>query len=69
MNLRAQAGDMIYAGDFVAHWMQTLLYYEAPAWVFTLCYTLFGLSVAASWMCVRPRPIHRAATRLNQRCN
>ena len=55
MHLRAQAGDATYEGAFVAHWLHQLLYYEAPPWVFTVCYTVFGLAVAASWWKVRPR--------------
>ena len=56
MALRAKAGDATYAGTFVAHWLQTILYYQAPNWVFALVYTIFGLLVAASWIWVRPRP-------------
>jgi len=33
------------------------LYFQAPAWVFAVCYTVFGAIVAASWIWVRPRPI------------
>jgi hypothetical protein len=54
--LRRQAGDAVYTGSFVAHWLGVLLYYEAPWWVFTLCYTVFGLAVVGSWFFVRPRP-------------
>lgn len=55
MALREKAGDTTYAGSFIQHWLHELLYYEAPAWVFTLAYTAFGLLVAASWYFVRPR--------------
>lgn len=55
MNLRARAGDATYDGAFIAHWLQTLLYYEAPAWIFTLIYTGFALLVCASWWWVPPR--------------
>jgi len=56
MHLRRQAGAADYPGSFVAHWLGTLLYYEAPAWVFVAAYTGFGLLVAASWYWLRPRP-------------
>ena len=59
MALRARAGNAVYTGGFVAHWMKTLLYYEAPLWVFAICYTTFGLLVVASWIIVRPRPLVR----------
>ena len=56
MALRERAGDIAYSGSFIAHWLQAILYYEAPAWVFTVGYTLFGAVVVASWYWVRPRP-------------
>jgi polyferredoxin len=55
MSLRERAGQAVYEGSFMAHWLQRLLYYDAPPWVFVLGYTLFGLAVAASWFAVRPR--------------
>ena len=55
MTLRARAGDATYTGSFIAHWLESLLYYQAPAWVFAVCYTGFGLLVIASWFWVRPR--------------
>lgn len=57
MWLRARAGDAVYPGSFIAHWVEEILYYDAPAWVFTLCYTVFGLLVLASWVWIRPHPI------------
>jgi len=59
MALRSRGGDAVYSGGFIAHWMETLLYYEAPLWAFTVCYTAFGLLVVASWIIVRPRPLAR----------
>jgi multisubunit Na+/H+ antiporter MnhB subunit len=55
MELRDKAGDVTYPGSFVAHWLETLLYYRAPEWVFILLYTLFGALVVGSWFWVRPR--------------
>ncbi len=55
MELRNRAGDVTYPGSFVAHWLETLLYYRAPEWVFILLYTLFGALVVGSWFWVRPR--------------
>ncbi|MDJ0941467.1 MAG: DUF2784 domain-containing protein [Woeseiaceae bacterium] len=55
MQLRAKAGDSTYTGSFIAHWLGELLYYQAPAWVFALAYTCFGLLVLATWFWVRPR--------------
>ena len=55
MALRERGGEAVYAGTFISHWLQTLLYYRAPAWVFAVCYTGFALLVAASWALVPPR--------------
>ena len=49
MWLRARAQEATYDGSFVEHWLQALLFWQAPAWVFTAVYTLFGLAVAATW--------------------
>lgn len=57
--LRAKAGDATYTGGFIAHWLDTILYYSAPEWVFTACYTAFGAVVLASWFWVRPRAFRR----------
>lgn len=55
MWLREQAGAATYSGSFIGYWLQTLLYWDAPAWVFILVYTLFGLAVVASWWYYPPR--------------
>jgi hypothetical protein len=55
MVLRSRAGDTTYGGSFIAHWLDALLYYQAPAWVFAVCYTVFGALVIAGWFWVRPR--------------
>lgn len=55
MWLRAQAGAAVYSGGFIEHWLQRLLYYDAPPWVFVLAYSLFGLLVLASWLVYPPR--------------
>ena len=55
MALRAKAGEAGYEGSFIQHWLQSILYYSAPDWVFILAYTVFGALVLASWFVVRPR--------------
>mgnify|MGYP003381682047 FL=1 len=47
--LRQQAGEAAYSTSFIEHWVQRLLYYQAPLWAFTLVYTAFGMLVAAAW--------------------
>ena len=49
MALRSRAHETTYEGSFVEHWLQALLFWQAPAWVFTAVYSLFGLSVLATW--------------------
>lgn len=56
MTLRERAGEAVYAGTFISHWLEAFLYYSAPPWVFVVCYTSFGLLVLGSWIWVRPRP-------------
>jgi polyferredoxin len=59
MWLRAKAAAPIYAGSFIEHWLQRLLYYDAPAWMFTVGYSLFGLLVLATWWYFPPTPRKR----------
>ena len=56
MWLRAQARAATYTGSFIEHWLQRLLYYDAPGWVFTLAYSVFGLAVVVAWWVYPPRP-------------
>jgi hypothetical protein len=53
--LRVQAGSAAYSKSFVETWVQRVIFYEAPTWVFTLVYTVFGLLVLASWWWFPPR--------------
>lgn len=59
MQLRSKSGQAGYDGSFIAHWLNQLLYYQAPAWVFVVCYTVFAGLVVASWFWVRPRAFAR----------
>lgn len=55
MWLRVQARAGTYRGSFIEHWLQRLLYYEAPQWVFVAAYTVFGVAVLATWWLFPPR--------------
>jgi len=59
MALREKAGDAVYPGTFISHWIETILYFSAPAWVFVLCYSAFGLLVVVAWFWVRPHEFRR----------
>jgi hypothetical protein len=54
--LRVQGGEAAYGASFIEHWVQGILFYEAPFWAFTLAYSLFGALVAAAWRYFPPEP-------------
>jgi hypothetical protein len=47
--LRVKAGSPSYTTSFIEHWVQSIIFYEAPAWIFTVAYTVFGLLVVIAW--------------------
>jgi hypothetical protein len=53
--LRRQAGQQSYPGDFIGYWAHELLFFDAEPWVFTLAYTLFGLLVLGTFVLAPPR--------------
>ena len=67
MWLRAQAGAPTYGGGFIEHWLQRVLYYDAPPWVFVLAYSVFGLLVLASWWVFPPDGKGRGSRRSSER--
>lgn len=62
MALRERAGDAVYSGSFISHWLESILYFQAPLWVFTVCYTVFAVVVVTSWFWVRPRRFTKRST-------
>ena len=58
-NLREKAGEATYAGSFIQHWLHKLIFYQAEAWVFTLCYTIFGALVVLAWYLAPPSSLPR----------
>ncbi len=46
---RTQAGASSYSNSFIQHWLQRIIFFEAPIWLFALAYTVFGLLVIAVW--------------------
>jgi hypothetical protein len=59
MWLRSRAGGATYAGGFIEHWFQRLLFYEAPPWIFVVAYSAFGAAVLASWWYWPPDSLRR----------
>ena len=57
--LRAQAGQSPSDVDFIQYWLQRILFYEGPPWVFTLAYSVFGALVAATCWYFPPARTHR----------
>jgi hypothetical protein len=55
MWLRSKARDTTYDGSFIEHWLQALLFWHAPPWVFTVAYTAFALAVVVVWWRYPPR--------------
>lgn len=54
-HLRLRSGEGGMGPSFIGHWMQRLLYYDAPPWVFMVCYSLFGAAVVWAWVRYPPR--------------
>jgi len=47
---RVRAGEPAYSRDFIGYWLDWLIYYSAPDWVFTAVYLTFGaLVLLALW--------------------
>ena len=53
--LRMRAGVRTYSESFIQHWVQRVLYYDVPFWVFTVTYTAFGVMVCIAWWYFPPR--------------
>lgn len=52
--LRQAAGQRGYAAGCIAHWIQPLIFFDFPPWVFTVGYVLFALIVAAVFLLAPP---------------
>ena len=53
-SLRRRAGDVVYSGSFIEHWLSRLIFFEAPWWMFVAAYTAFALLVLLTWHWVPP---------------
>jgi Protein of Unknown function (DUF2784) len=57
--LRAKGGEAGYSRDFIGYWLDSLIFYQAPPWVFTTTYLTFGALVLLAFWFV---PIHWPST-------
>ena len=55
LELRYETGGPATSGGFIAHWLHRIIFYDAPSWVFTFVYTLFGATVVAAFVFYPPR--------------
>ncbi len=55
---RRLAGQTGYPASFIGSWLDRLLFYNAPDWLFTTVYTLFALAVLATFILYPPRFRH-----------
>ena len=55
MQFREKAGATTYTGSFIQHWLETIIYYDFPQWVFIIIHTVFGALVLGSWFLVKPK--------------
>ena len=63
--LRVMGGQQPYGNNgFIAYWLHRLIFFEADPWVFTICYTAFGLLVAATLIFCPPRWRRRPSSEL-----
>jgi hypothetical protein len=53
--LRVEAGQSGYAGAFIAYWLDRVIFYRAPRWVFIALYAAFTLAVALAFWLVPAR--------------
>ncbi|MEX2164363.1 MAG: DUF2784 domain-containing protein [Sulfuricaulis sp.] len=53
--LRAEVGTGVYEQSFIGHWLDRLIFYSAPEWVFTIIYSVFFAFVIVMWVFHPPR--------------
>jgi hypothetical protein len=61
--LRVKGGESGYSRDFVGYWLDSLIFYQAPPWMFTTAYLTFGAVVILTFWLV---PIERPSVRVSR---
>lgn len=54
-HFRGLSGSEIYQMSFIGYWLNKLLFYNLPEWVFVLVYSLFFFLVVATFIAYPPR--------------
>jgi hypothetical protein len=62
--LRPRSGETGYGRDFIGYWLDRLIFYDAPSWVFTAAYLTFGMLVLLTLWFV---PVRRPAFLIQMR--
>lgn len=52
--LRMKSGSTMYERSFLSHWLERLIFYTAPEWIFTVIYTGFAGLVVVTWLLYPP---------------
>jgi hypothetical protein len=53
--LRVFGGETRYSRDFVGYWVDRLIFYDLPTWVFMFAYVALGLAAVTLFVFVPPR--------------
>lgn len=55
LRLRTEIGTRVYDQNFIGYWLDRLIFYTAPDWVFTFIYSVFFALVVLMWIVHPPR--------------
>jgi hypothetical protein len=53
--LRGVSDEAGHSRDFIGYWVDRLIYYDFPSWVFTVAYGVFGILVTIAFILAPPR--------------
>jgi len=53
VQLRLAAGEPAYSTSFIQYWVERLIYYDIPLWIFAIIYSVFTALVVLTWV-IRP---------------
>jgi Protein of Unknown function (DUF2784) len=53
--LSAMSGEASQSRDFIGYWIDRLIYYDFPPWVFVVAYAMFGILVMIVFILAPPQ--------------